>query len=63
MKSGKVKVGFAGDEQIVKQLDSIVKRSRNLVTSRLGTVGVILVAPFEGQYKPLKKKNYQNNGV
>ncbi len=55
MKIGKVKVGFSVDEQIVKQLDFIVERSKDLQTSRSELVDAILAAFFEGQDKPLEK--------
>jgi len=55
MKRGKVKVGFSIDEEIVKQLDSVVESSGYLQTSRSELVDAILAAFFKGQEKPLEK--------
>jgi len=55
MKSGKVKVGFSIDEEIVKQLDSVVERSGYLQTIRSELVDAILAAFFKTQNKPLEK--------
>jgi len=55
MRSGKVKVGFSIDEETVKQLDSVVERSRDLQISRSELVDAILAAFFKTQEKPLEK--------
>ena len=55
MKSGKVKVGFSIDEETVKQLDSILERSRSLQISRSELADAILTAFFKTQEKPLEK--------
>jgi len=55
MRSSKVKVGFSIDEETVKQLDSVVERSRDLQTSRSELVDAILAAFFKTQEKPLEK--------
>jgi len=55
MKGGKVKVGFSIDEETVKQLDSILERSRDLQISRSEMAEAILAAFFKTQEKPLEK--------
>jgi len=55
MKTRKVKVGFAVEEETVKRLDSIVERSRDLQTSRSELADAILAAFFKTQDKPLEK--------
>lgn len=55
MKSGKVKVGFSIGEETVKQLDSIVERSRDLQISRSELAAAILAVFFKTQEKPVEK--------
>ena len=55
MKGVKVKVGFAIDKEIVKELDSIVESSEYLQTNRSELVDAMLVAFFKGQDKPAEK--------
>lgn len=55
MKSGKVKVGCSIEEEIVKKLDSIVERSRDLQIGRSELADAILAAFFKSQDKPLEK--------
>jgi len=46
MKGVKIKVGFAIDEEIIKELDSAAESSRDLQTSRSELVNAILAAFF-----------------
>jgi len=55
MKRAKIKVGFAIEEEIVKELDAIVKCSKDLKTSRSELVDAILAAFFNKQEKPVEK--------
>jgi len=55
MKGAKIKVGFAIEEEIVKELDSVVKCSKDLKTSRSELVDAILAAFFNKQEKPVEK--------
>lgn len=55
MKRAKIKVGFAIDDKIVKELDSIVESSGYLKASRSEFVDAILAAFFKGQKKPREK--------
>jgi len=53
MKRAKIKVGFVVEEEIVSELDSVVKCSRDLQTSRSEPVDSILAAFFNKQEKPV----------
>jgi len=55
MKVVKIKVGFAIDEEIIKDLDSVVESSRDLQTSRSELVDAILAAFFNSQESPVEK--------
>lgn len=55
MKRAKFKAGFAIEEEIVKELDLIVKSSRDLQASRSELVDAILAAFFKSQKKPVEK--------
>ena len=55
MKGAKVKVGFAIEEEIVRELDSVVKFSRDLQASRSELVDAILAVFFKNQEKPVEK--------
>jgi len=55
MKGAKIKVGFAVKEEIVKELDSVAKCSKDLNTSRSELVDAILAAFFNKQEKPVEK--------
>ena len=59
MKGTRIKVGFAVEEEIVEELDSIFKSSRDLKVSRSELVDAILVVFFKKQEKPVEKlENY-----
>lgn len=55
MKVVKIKVGFAIDEEIIKELDSVAEASRDRQTSRSELVDAILAAFFNNQEKPVEK--------
>ena len=55
MRGAKIKVGFAIDGKIIKELDFIVKSSKYLQVSRSEIVNAILAAFFKGQEKPVEK--------
>jgi len=55
MKGAKIKVGFAIEEEIVRELDSVVKSSRDLQASRSELVDAILAAFFKRQEKSVEK--------
>jgi len=55
MKGAKIKVGFAIEEEIVRELDSVVKFSRDLQASRSELVDAILAVFFKNQEKPVEK--------
>ncbi len=55
MKVVKIKVGFAIDEEIIKELDSAAESSRDLQTSRSELVNAILAAFFNSQERPVEK--------
>jgi len=55
MKGAKIKVGFAIDEEIIKELDVMVESSRGLQASRSELVDAILAVFFKSQEKPMEK--------
>lgn len=55
MKGAKIKVGFAIDEEIIKELDFMVESSRDLQASRSELVDAILAVFFKSQEKPMEK--------
>lgn len=55
MKGAKIKVGFAIEEEIVRELDFVVKSSRDLQASRSELVDAILAAIFKRQEKTVEK--------
>jgi len=55
MKEAKIKVGFAIDEEIIKELDFMVESSRDLQASRSELVDAILAVFFKSQEKTMEK--------
>ena len=55
MKGAKIKVGFAIDEEIIKELDSVAESSRDLQASRSELVDAILAAYFNSQERSVEK--------
>ena len=55
MKGAEIKVGFAIGEEIVKELDSVVKCSKDLQTIRLELVDAMLAAFFNKQERSVAK--------
>ena len=55
MREAKIKVGFVVEEEIVKELDSVVKCSKDLQTIRLELVDAMLAAFFNKQGRSVAK--------